>query len=90
MLYYFFFPDALSKKTAQWLDNNNNNNKIKIDQEEIRLGYFRFYGDNVRSWVMLWGEMFPCVSEMCFKKHNIIVFIQGSSLLIYNTGYYDT
>lgn len=49
MLYYFFFPDALSKKTAQWLDNNNNNNKIKIDQEEIRLGYFRFYGDNVRS-----------------------------------------
>ena len=66
------------------------NNKIQIDQEEIRLGYFRFYGDNVRSWVMLWGEMFPCVSELCFKKHNIIVFIQGSSLLIYNTGYYDT
>jgi len=28
--------------------------------------------------------MFPCVSEMCFKKHNIIVFILGSSLLIYN------
>jgi len=25
------------------------NNKIKIDQEEIRLGYSRFYGDNVRS-----------------------------------------
>ena len=31
--------------------------------------------------------MFPRVSEMCFKKHNIMVGIQGSSLLIYNPGY---
>ena len=64
-----------------------NNNKIKIDQKEIRLGYSWFYGENVRSWVILWGEMFPSVSEMCFKKHNIMVCIHGSSLLIYNTGY---
>ena len=64
-----------------------NHNKIKIDQKGIRLGYFWFYGENVRSWVILWGEMFPSVSEMCFKKHYVMVCIQGSSLLIYNTGY---
>ena len=64
-----------------------NNNKINIDQEEIRLGNAWFYGENVRSWVIPWGKMFPRVSEMCFKKHNIMVCIQGSSLLIYNTGY---
>ena len=64
-----------------------NNNKINIDQEEIRLGNSWFYGENVRSWVIPWGKMFPRVSEMCFKKHNIMVCMQGSSLLIYNKGY---
>ena len=64
-----------------------NNNKIKIDQKEIRLGYSWFYGENVRSWVILWGEICPSVSEICLKKHKVMVCIQGSSLLIYNTGH---
>jgi hypothetical protein len=41
----FFLPRWSIQEDRSMLDKN----KIKIDQEEIRLGYSRFYGDNVRS-----------------------------------------
>ena len=41
----FFLPRWSIQEDRSMLDNN----KIKIDQEEICLGYSRFYGDNVRS-----------------------------------------
>ena len=52
-----------------------NNNKIKNNQEENHLGNSWFYGESVRSWVILWGEICPSVSEMSFKKHNVMVCV---------------
>ena len=68
----FFLRWWSIKEDGSMLENNN---KIKIDQKEICLVYSWFYGENVGSWVILWGEMFPSVSEMCFKKNNIMVYV---------------